>query len=149
MHPDRSHPVARVALGGDGAAVGRAREPRPAGAAVELGLGAEELGAAAGAEEAAGLVVVPERAGEGALGALLTENAVLLGRQLAAPLLVGLLYALVHGAGIVIPIAQGGRPPFERVPRRPEGDAARRSASSEPGELVADAPGDGEGLTEG
>src|SRR5947208_11748456 len=76
VHLDALHPVARVALGGAGARAGGAREARPPGAAVELVLGAEELGATASAEEAPRLVVVPEGAGEGALGAFLTEHAV-------------------------------------------------------------------------
>src|SRR5262249_38617119 len=121
-------------------------EARPAGAAVELVLGAEELGAAASADEAARLVVVPERSGEGRLGALLAQNAELLGRQLAAPLFLGLANAIVHGAGIVAPIAEDRG---WQVPRRQPG---RRGTpvplSLERGELVADAPGDGERLTE-
>src|SRR5260370_25682920 len=96
MHLDALHPVADVALGGDGAWVGGSREAGPAAAALELLLGAKELGAAARAKVAAGLVVVPERAGERALGGLLPKHAILLGRQLAAPLLVALLDLVVH-----------------------------------------------------
>src|SRR5438309_4085605 len=103
LHP--LHAVARIPLRGDGARVGRAREARPAGAALELVVGAEQLRAAARAHEAPRLVVVPQRSAEGALGALLAEHAILLERQLAAPLIVGLLDLLVHGAADYTPSA--------------------------------------------
>src|SRR3989454_11799649 len=85
VHLAALHPVARVALGGDGARVGGTREARPTGAAVELVLGAEELRATAGAEEAPRLVVVPERAVDCAIGGFLTEQAVLVRGQLLPP----------------------------------------------------------------
>src|SRR5260370_2817478 len=96
MHRDGLDPVADVARGGEGAWVGGSREAGPAAAALELLLGAKELGAAARAKVAAGLVVVPESAGKRTLGGLLPKHAILLGRQLAAPLLVALLDLLVH-----------------------------------------------------
>src|ERR1700682_3422786 len=97
MHLDPLHSVARVARRGDGARVGRTREAGPARPAVELLLGAEELRAATRAEIAAGLVIVPELAAEGALGARLSEHAGLLERQLAAPLIIALVDRVVHG----------------------------------------------------
>src|SRR5258705_7535339 len=69
LHP--LHAVARVPLRDHGAGIGGAREARPPGAALELVVGAEQLGAAARAEEAPGLVIVPQRSAEGALGPLL------------------------------------------------------------------------------
>src|SRR5581483_3935420 len=98
---DALHRVRGVALGGDRPGIGRAREAGPARAALELVLGAKELRAASGAEEAAGLVIVPERARERALRALLPQDAVLLRRQLAPPLLIALLQCVVHGQRIL------------------------------------------------
>src|SRR6267143_2539814 len=110
VHLHALHAVARIALRGDRAGVGGAREARPPGAALELVVGAEQLGAAARAHEAPGLVIVPQRSAEGALGPLLAEHAVLLQRQLAAPLLLALLDLLVHGAADSSPSAAGRRP---------------------------------------
>src|SRR5467141_2922518 len=107
LHP--LHAVARIAFGGDGAGVRRAREARPAGAALELVVGAEQLRAAARAEEAPRLVIVPQRSTEGALGPLLAQHAILLERQLAAPLFVALLDLVVHGAADSNPSAAGRR----------------------------------------
>ena len=67
--------------------VGRLGEARPAGARVELGVGGEELGAAADAAVHALRLLVDVGAGEGTLGARLAGHLVLLGRQLLTPLL--------------------------------------------------------------
>src|SRR5262245_55949457 len=61
-HEERS-----IRLGGDGALVDRGEEARPAGPGLVLRLGAEELGATAGAAIRARSVLVPERAREGSL----------------------------------------------------------------------------------
>src|SRR4051794_3281194 len=78
---------ARLDRGGDG----WLGEARPAGAGVELRRGREQLGAAARAAVHAVLLDVPVLAGERALGAALAQHLVLLGRELLAPLLVGLV----------------------------------------------------------
>src|SRR5881392_1903169 len=96
---DPFHPVRGIALGLDDPRSGRPREAGPAAAALELVLGAKKLGAAAGAQESAGPVVVQQRAGEGPLGALLPKHSILLGGQLAPPLLVGLFDLVVHDRG--------------------------------------------------
>src|SRR6185295_18671954 len=86
-----------VGLRLDRLAARRLVEARPAAARLVLRVGDEELGAAARtAVDAVGLRVV-EHARPGALGALLAEHVVLLGRQLATPLLVSLLNLLRHG----------------------------------------------------
>ncbi len=88
----RAPDAEEAAAGGDVRRVDRLVEARPAGAGIELGLGAEERQAAAGAHEGAGARLVVERAGERPLGAPLPQDAVLLRRQLLAPLRVGLDY---------------------------------------------------------
>src|SRR3954469_872300 len=60
-------------------------EARPAGAAVELGRRRKQRIAAARARECAGAFLVSERAGERAFGALLAQDAVLIGGQQRAP----------------------------------------------------------------
>src|SRR5204863_5393382 len=67
----------------------RIGEARPSGARVELGVRREELGAAAGAGIGAVVLRVDELAGERALGALPSEDVVLLGCEPGAPLLIG------------------------------------------------------------
>ena len=79
--------------------VGRLGEAGPAGAGVELGVGGEELGAAADAAVHAGGLLVDVGAGEGALGAGLAGDLVLLRRQLLAPLLVGSSRSWSYGRG--------------------------------------------------
>src|SRR3954454_175105 len=71
--------------------IGGLGEARPAGARVELGVGGEQLGAAADAAVHARGLLVDIGAGEGALGAGLAGHLVLLGRELVAPLLLALL----------------------------------------------------------
>src|SRR5690349_5154670 len=109
MHLDALHSVTAVALQTHRARIGGPCEARPAGAALELLLRPEQLGAAAGAEEPSGLVVVVESARERPLGALLPQHAVLLRRQLAAPLLVGLPDLVAHGDRIVPPSSRSRR----------------------------------------
>src|SRR5262249_56087380 len=62
---------------------------RPAGAALELLLGHEQRLAAARAAEGTGALLVVERAAAGGLGAVAAQDVVLLGREQASPLLVG------------------------------------------------------------
>src|SRR5690349_22969618 len=85
------HEPGSVGLGGDGCWVDRGEEARPTRAGLELRLGPEELGAAAGATIRPGAMLVPEVAGEGPLGALLAKDAVALRRELGAPVGVALL----------------------------------------------------------
>src|SRR5947207_2706226 len=75
----------------DGVVVARLEEARPSRARVELCVRAEQLGAAAGAAVHTLVVGGPQLACEGALGAGPAEHPVLLGRELLAPLLLGLL----------------------------------------------------------
>src|SRR2546423_8195746 len=85
------HPERRVALLVDRLVTRRRREGRPPAARVVLGLGAEELGAAACATVRPRLeqvVVFPRERG---FRPLLAEDAVLLGAELRAPLRLGLL----------------------------------------------------------
>ena len=98
------HLEAAVLLEADGGLVDGGGEGRPAGAAVELGVGGEEGDVAAGAEEAAGAVLAVERAGAGALGAVAAERAELLGGEALLP------------AGLVVADgkAGGGAAGFER-----------------------------------
>src|SRR6185312_13928934 len=82
---------------------GRLVEARPARAGIELGRGIEHRRAAADAGIRAVIVMVPELAGEGALGAVLARHLVLLGSQLFPPfgivffdLVLGLRIHLAH-----------------------------------------------------
>src|SRR5215207_6244709 len=65
--------------------VGRLGEAGPAGAGVELGVGGEQLGAAADAAVHALRLLVPVGTGERPLGAGLAGDLELLGRQLLTP----------------------------------------------------------------
>ena len=71
----------------DGLGDGGLGEARPAGAGLELGVRAEQVGAASGAAVAAAVLVVDVLAGERRLGALAAQDLVLLRRELLAPLL--------------------------------------------------------------
>src|SRR6266478_10259474 len=62
----------------------------PAGARVEFGVGGEQRCATAEAAIHAACLLVPIRAAEGALGAVLLGHTVLLGRELPLPLGFGL-----------------------------------------------------------
>ena len=83
---DAPHAEAQVLVLLDGFGVGGNHEAGPAAAGVELGAAQKEQRAAAGAVVVAGLVILGERAGEGALGALLAQDVILLGRERGAPL---------------------------------------------------------------
>src|SRR4051812_12944816 len=90
-HLGADHPVARVRLLVDRIVARRGVERGPAAAGVVLRLGGEQLRAAAGAAVRAvledGVVLAAERP----FGALLAQDAVLLGAQLGPPLGFGLL----------------------------------------------------------
>src|SRR5882724_1941908 len=90
MHLGARHEEAAVGLGLDGFLAGRLIEARPAGAGIELRRRIEHRLAAADAGIRPRLMMVPELAGEGALGAVLASHLVLLGRQLLAPLRIAL-----------------------------------------------------------
>src|SRR5262245_34900583 len=90
------HPVGRVDLRVDAVERGRLDEARPAGARVELRLGAEQLRPTAGAAVDARLLRVDVGAGEGPLGALPAQHLVLLRAELGPPIGVRLLDALAH-----------------------------------------------------
>src|SRR5689334_19187834 len=87
MHLGAHHEKAAVALGFH-RAIERRGKARPAGAAVEFGGGVEQRPAAAGAMIDAGGVFLVERAGAGALGAMLAQHAILLRREALAPFVV-------------------------------------------------------------
>src|SRR5216683_931556 len=87
MHLGAGHEEAAVGVGLDHI-LERRREARPAGAAVELGGGVEQGLAAAGAVIDPGAVLLVERARAGALGAVLAQYPILLGREAPAPFLV-------------------------------------------------------------
>ena len=92
--------------------VGRLGEAGPAGAGVELGVGGEQLGAAADAAVHAVVLLVPVGAGEGALGAGLAGHLVLLGRQLLAPqVLTAGGQALTKDNGLLTPDPARSAPP--------------------------------------
>src|SRR5436190_22571388 len=94
------HEVAVVGTQLDRLGDSRLGEARPAGARVELRVGIEELRAAGCAAVVAGLLVVGVLAREGRLGARPAQHLVLRGRQLLAPLAIGLDDAwLAHARG--------------------------------------------------
>src|SRR5881397_760281 len=97
MHFDTAHAIAVVSFRLDVAPRHRVGEARPTGSRVELRGAVEERLAAADTAVNAILMVVPVRAGEGALGALFTGYVILVGRQLLLPLLFGLPNVLRHG----------------------------------------------------
>src|SRR5262245_25869747 len=90
-HLGSNHPVGRVALFLDRVLARRRGKRGPAATRVVLGRGTEELGATPGAAVGPRLEHVVVLAAERRLGSLLTQDAELLGRQLPAPLLLGLL----------------------------------------------------------
>src|SRR5258706_2826249 len=67
-------------------------EAGPAGAAVELGAGVEQFGAASGAFKLSRALFIIQRAGAGAFGAAFAQHAVLFGGELA-----GLDVGIGHG----------------------------------------------------
>ena len=97
VYLDADHAVAGVAGLPDEGALDRLGEAWPAGAAVELVAGIEQRRIGADREVDAIGLVVPILVAERRLGALLTGDAVLLGREHLAPLGVGALHAgLAH-----------------------------------------------------
>src|SRR5207244_10635004 len=112
----------RVVLG-DADAVGSHRlgEARPARAGIEFRVGAEQLCLARRAAIDAGIVVIPVLAGEGALGPLLATHGVLVGGELAPPLLVCLLDLRLHGRSLPASIATATGPTRSRRPARGRG----------------------------
>src|ERR1043166_4222405 len=79
-----------VLMLGDRLRVDRRIEARPAGTGIVFGRAREQRRAATYASIVAGALLVPIGSGEGALGAVLTRHAILLGCQLGAPLGIGL-----------------------------------------------------------
>src|SRR5579859_6090299 len=96
-HFGADHAVAGVDMLVDQRLVGGRGEAGPAAAGIMFGATAEQLGAAAGADIFAGLLVVPVGAGEGALGARLAQHMILLGIEPLAPLVVAEV-DFFHGA---------------------------------------------------
>src|ERR1700752_3261469 len=90
MHLNPSHAVGTV-LGAAQRIVERLPEARPAGAAVEFGIGREQRQVATGAGKGALAMLFQKRARPRPFGAVLAQNLVLLRRQLRAPFGVGLL----------------------------------------------------------
>src|SRR6185437_14379714 len=70
-------------------ALDRTEEARPSRAAVEFGRGLEQRLPASTAAEDPGGVLVVGGARAGSLGAVLAQNAVLIGRELATPFVLG------------------------------------------------------------
>src|SRR4051794_22009909 len=106
QHLGAHHAVGRVGLLLHGIFARGRRKGRPAAPGVVLRIGFEQLCAAAGAPVRARLEYVVVLTAERRLGSLLAQDAVLLGRQLGAPLLLGLL-DLRHDSSVVRP---GGAP---------------------------------------
>ena len=121
------HDVRAVLAGLDGLAEHGVGEARPAGARVELRVGAEQLVAAAGTAVDAVALLVDVLAGERGLGGRVAQDLVLVGVELCAPLLVGLLdlLGLLH----VSPVA-GSRTRYAAAAAR------TRSPSAAPGYLA-------------
>src|SRR5919108_791126 len=90
MHFHARHAVRAIRRGRNGAGQ-RPEEAGPARAALVLGARLEQRMAAGRAAVFAGALLVVERAGAGAFGAMLAQHAELLGREQAAPLGVGFL----------------------------------------------------------
>src|SRR4051812_37466436 len=90
VHFGPGHEEAAVGRGAD-ATGQRLPEGRPAGAALEFRGRVEQWLAATGADKRTGALLLVQRTGEGTLGAVLAQHAVLLRIELLAPLLVTLL----------------------------------------------------------
>jgi hypothetical protein len=86
---DATHAEGAVVMEVDGVFGEGLEETGPAGSGLELGVGFEEGSVAGGAVVEAVGVVIDEGAGEGAFGALLAEDVILLGGELLAPLGIG------------------------------------------------------------
>src|SRR4051794_17928521 len=90
MHLSADHEKAAVGMGLD-CVFERLVKARPAGAAVEFGGGIEERLTASGAMIDTGIVNLVERAGAGALGAVLAQHPVLRRVQPRSPFLIAVL----------------------------------------------------------
>src|SRR5690349_2124695 len=95
-HFRADHPVAAVLVNLDVRVLPGLGEARPAGAGIELGVRAEQLGSAARAAVDPVVLHVHVAAGERPLGALLAQDLVLLRRELLTPLLICLLDLRSH-----------------------------------------------------
>ncbi len=133
MHFGPQHHEGAV-LGGGHRIGQRLVEARPAGAAVELGLGGEQRLVATGASEGSLAMLLVQRAAVGPLGAMLAQDAVLRRGQLAMPLLrgPGHLEALGLALGCVglteAQPAKGGK-------KRQAGDGGQQNAAVDHGRL--------------
>src|SRR5262249_48331909 len=96
MHLGAVHAVAVVLGGLDCARLG-VIEARPAGATVELALGAKQRLAAADTAERAGALLVVERAAARRLGAVAAQHLVLLGGEQLAPFRIGVADGILLG----------------------------------------------------
>src|SRR3712207_4515268 len=106
VHLSPAHEEAALFLSGDVRSLDGRPEAGPTRAGVVLRLGAEEGRPAAHAAINSLSFVVPVLPRECALGALLTRYSMLLGRQLAPPLLVGEIYLLRRiGHGVILACA--------------------------------------------
>src|SRR3990172_7713286 len=95
------HEQAVVRLGFDLVLSNRGPEARPAGVRIELGVGAEQLVAAAGTAVNSLIVAIPILPGKRRLGALLAANVILRRRQLLFPFRIGLDDLFFHGSFLV------------------------------------------------
>jgi hypothetical protein len=88
------HKPAGIGLGLDRLAGERLKEARPSRPGIELGVRAEQGGAAANADIDTVLSFVYIFAGKWALSAMLARHMILFGGELLGPLLLGFLYLL-------------------------------------------------------
>src|SRR4029077_1863191 len=99
MHFGADHAVTAIGRGFDRAGLGII-EARPAGAALELGLGNEQFLIATGAIEHAGAFFVIQRAAARPLGAVLAHDVILLGSENFAPFRFGMADRMCFGVKI-------------------------------------------------
>src|SRR5262245_37555112 len=112
MHLDPGHAVGAVFRAAE-RIVERLIKARPAGAAVELGVGGEQRQVAAGAGEDALAMLLQKRARPRPFGAVLAQALVLLWRQLRAPFDVGLLDLEFPGGQLLSGLGRLGAQPAE------------------------------------
>src|SRR5262245_54180339 len=113
FHPLRE--PAPIDAGADGA-LERLVETRPSGAALVLGIRAEEPLAAGRADERAVTLLVVQSAGKCPLRALLAQHVELLGRQRVAPLVIGLVDGELCGSCHLILSGAGGEAAERETP---------------------------------
>ena len=101
MHFDAAHAEAAILRDLDICSRHRLGEARPACSGIELRVGREQRCAASDAAIHAFLMIVPIRAGEGALGSLLASDMVLLWSELPLPLFFGLTNLVAHTRSLV------------------------------------------------